>query len=77
MMTLEEAIAGLKAAKAKSFYDYLKFIRDTKQLCMVQDLLHKGYFWVEFEGESINETDGELFTSSSEMNDLMMLAGIS
>jgi hypothetical protein len=72
-MTLEEAIAGLKAAKAKSFYDYLKFIRDTKQLCMVQD---KGYFWVEFEGESIDERGSGSFTSS-EMNDLMMLAGIS
>ena len=73
-LTLEEATKQLKAAKAKSFYDYLKFIRDTKQLCMAQD---NGWFWVEFEGESINETDGELFTSSSEMNDLMMLAGIS
>jgi hypothetical protein len=73
-LTLEEATKQLKDAKAKSFCDYLKFIRDTPQLCMVQD---NGWYWVEFEGEAMDGTAGELFTGRDEMNDLMMLAGIS
>ena len=73
-LTLEEATKQLKAAKAKSFFEYLKFIRDTQQLCMVQD---NGWYWVEFEGEAMDGTAGELFTGRDEMNDLMMLAGIS
>ena len=59
--------------KCKTFYDFLKFVRDARGLEMVQD---NGWYWLEFLGEKIEGSGKERFTSSSEMDDLMKLAGI-
>jgi hypothetical protein len=57
----------------KTFYDFLKYIRDTEGLRMVQD---NGWYWLEYNGQEIEGTAKERFTSSSEMDILMRLAGI-
>ena len=40
---------------------------------MVQD---NGWYWIEYNGQEIEGTGKERFTSSSEMNDLLRLAGL-
>lgn len=35
-----------------------------------------GWYWLEYNGKEVEGTAKERFTSSSEMNDLMLLAGI-
>jgi len=59
--------------KCKTFYDFLVFVKHTKGLKMVQD---NGWYWLEFLGEEIEGSAKERFTRSSEMDDLMSLAGI-
>ena len=68
---MEEIIKGLK--KQQTFYNWLKFIRDTDGLELIQD---NGWYWLEFEGNKIEGTEKERFTQSSEMNDLLRLAGL-
>lgn len=68
---MEDIIKKLK--NCKSFRQYLLFIKNTEGLVMVQD---NGWFWLEFEGDIIEGSGSEKFTSSSDMNDLMAVAGI-
>ena len=71
LMLEHEILKNLKACK--NFYEFLKYIRDTEGLTMVQD---NGWYWLEYKGEEVEGTAKERFTSSSEMNDLMRLAGL-
>jgi len=57
----------------KTFYDFLVYIRNTDRLTMRQD---NGWYYLEYNGEEIEGTGKERFTRSSEMDDLMRLAGI-
>ena len=57
----------------KTFYDFLLYIRNTNGLTMCQD---NGWYYLEYNGEKIEGTGKERFTCSSEMYDLMHLAGI-
>jgi len=57
----------------KTFFDFLKYIKDTESLIMTQD---NGWYWLEYKGEVIEKTEKERFISSSEMDDLMKLAGL-
>lgn len=66
---MEQILKELKACK--TFYDFLVYIRDTRGLELVQD---NGWYWLEYNGEEIEGTGKERFTSSSEMNDLLRLA---
>ncbi len=68
---MKEVIQGLK--KCESFYHFLIYIKETDGLSMVQD---NGWFWLEYNGEQIEGTGKERFTSPSEMDDLMRLSGI-
>jgi hypothetical protein len=61
----------LKACK--TFYEFLIYIRDTEGLKMVQD---NGWFWLEYNGEKIEGTEKERFTSASEIDVLMRLSGL-
>ena len=70
-MKREQILAELK--QCKTFYDFLVYIRDTEGLKMAQD---NGWYWLEYNGEEIEGTGKERFTSQSEMNDLMTLARI-
>ena len=63
-----------KLLKTKTFYEFLKCIADNPELSMEQD---NGWYWLEYNGEKIENSEKERFTNSSEMNDLMVLAGIS
>lgn len=71
VVIMEQILKELKACK--TFYDFLVYIRDTEGLEMVQD---NGWYWLEYNGEEIEGTAKERFTSSSEMNDLLRLAGL-
>ena len=69
---MEEKI--LKEIKdCKTFYDFLVYIRNTDGLTMHQD---NGWYYLEYNGKEIEGTGKERFTRSSEMDDLMRLAGI-
>lgn len=68
---MEEIIKGIKSCK--TFYDFLVYIRDTEGLVMVQD---SGWFWLEYKGEQVELSAKERFTTASEIDDLMRLAGI-
>lgn len=59
--------------RCKTFYDFLLYIRDTPGLEMVHD---NGFYWLEYNGEEIEGSGKERFTSSREMNDLLRLAGL-
>jgi hypothetical protein len=69
--TVERILVELKACK--TFYDFLVYIRDTEGLELVQD---NGWYWLEYNGVEIEGTGKERFTSSSQMNDLLRLAGL-
>ena len=71
VVIMEQILKELKTCK--TFYDFLVYIRDTDGLTMVQD---NGWYWLEYNGEKVEGTVKERFTSSSEMNDLMLLAGL-
>lgn len=71
MTEAEDIIKYLK--QQRTFYEFLKAIRDTEGLSMVQD---NGWFWLEWNGKAIEGTAKERFTSATEMDDLMMLAGL-
>jgi hypothetical protein len=45
----------------KTFYNWLKFIRDTDGLELIQD---NGWYWLEFEGNKIEGTEKERFINS-------------
>lgn len=62
-----------KLKQCKSFYDFLVYIRETDGLKLIQD---NGWYWVEYNGEEIDGTGRERFTKSSEMDDLLKLAGL-
>jgi hypothetical protein len=68
---MDKILKDLKGCK--NFYEFLKYIRDTEGLTMVQD---NGWYWLEYNGQEVEGTAKERFTSSSEMNDLMRLAGL-
>lgn len=68
---MKDIIKGLK--QCKTFREYLVFIRDTEGLTMCQD---NGWYWLEYNGEEVEGSAGEKFISSSDMQDLMDLAGI-
>lgn len=68
---MEQILKGLKSCK--NFYEFLKYIRDTEGLTMEQD---NGWYWLEYNGQIVEGTAKERFTSSSEMNDLLQLAGL-
>jgi len=68
---MEEIRQRLK--RCNTFYDFLLFIRDTPGLEMIQD---NGWYWLEYNGEQIEVSGKERFTSSGEMNDLLRLAGL-
>ena len=71
VVIMEQILKELKACK--TFYDFLVYIRDTEGLEIVQD---NGWYWIEYNGEEVEGTAKERFTSSSEMNDLLRLAGL-
>lgn len=71
VVIMEQIVKELKSCK--TFYDFLVYIRDTEGLKLVQD---NGWYWLEYNGEEIEGTGKERFTSSSEMNDLLWLAGL-
>ncbi len=60
--------------QCNTFYEYLSYIRNTEGLKMVHEL---GWYWLEYNGEEVDGTAGELFTKQSEMDDLLRLAGLS
>ncbi len=68
---MDNILKGLK--KQNTFYDFLKYIKKTDGLTMVQD---NGWFWLEYKGKQIDNSAKERFTKSSEIDDLMKLAGI-
>jgi len=69
---MKKIIEGLK--QQKTFFDFLKYIRDTKNLKMIQDT--GKWCWLEYKGEIIKGTEKQRFISASEMDDLMKLAGL-
>ena len=68
---MEEIVKQLKTKK--SFYEWLTYVRDTEGLSLVHD---NGWFWLEYNEEIVKGSGQELFTSSSEMNVLLKLAGL-
>lgn len=60
--------------QCNTFHEYLSYIRDTEGLKMLHEL---GWYWLEYNGEEVDGTSGELFTKQSEMDDLLRLAGLS
>jgi len=68
---MEQIIKDLKTCP--TFYDFLVYIRDTEGLTMVND---NGWYWLEYHGEEVEGSAKERFTKSSEINDLMRLAGL-
>ena len=68
---MENIVKGLK--EQKTFYEFLKYIKETDGLSMVQD---NGWFWLEYKGIEVENSAKERFTNSTEMDDLMRLAGI-
>ena len=69
---MEQVIKDLKTCQ--TFNDFLVYIRNTEGLTMVQD---NGWYWLEYYGVEVEGTAKERFTNSSEINDLMRLAGVS
>lgn len=68
---MKKIITELK--QQKTFFDFLKYIRDTENLIINQD---NNWYWLEYKGEEVKGTAKERFTSSSEINDLIKLAGL-
>jgi hypothetical protein len=68
---MEEIIKRLK--QFQTFKEYLEYIKATDGLRMCQD---NGWYWLEYKGEEVEGSAGEKFISSSDMQDLMNLAGI-
>ena len=60
--------------KCKTLTDFLHYVRGTDGLRLVSD---NGYSWLEYNGEEVEGSAKERFTSQSEMDVLLQMAGLS
>lgn len=68
---MEQIIKDLKTQK--SFYEFLVYVRDTEGLELIID---HNWSWLEYHGKEVEGSQKERFTRTSEMNDLLSLAGL-
>ncbi len=71
VLTAEQVLGELNSRK--DLYDRLVYIRATEGLELQMD---NGWFWLEYQGETLGGTAGEWFTNSSDMYALLRFAGL-
>lgn len=70
-LTMADILKLLK--QQKTHFDFLMTIKNTPGLTMLQD---NGWFWLEFNGVEVPNSAKERFTKASEMDDLLLIAGL-
>lgn len=68
---MEEIIKEFK--KTKTLFEFLDYIRTNAYLELLTD---NGWSWVEYKGKIIEGTEKERFTSSSDIDILLQMAGL-
>lgn len=68
---MKQIIADLK--KCKTLKEFLTYIRDTDDLKLVCD---NSWSWLEYKGEEVPNSAKERFTSQSEIDVLLEMAGL-
>ena len=69
--TMEDVVKILK--ECTTHIDFLVAVKNTVGLCMLND---NGWYWLEYDGIKVPNSEKERFTKSSEMDDLLMIAGL-
>lgn len=70
-LTMKEVVELLKTAT--THLDFLVLIKNTVGLNMLND---NGWYWLEYNGKEVPNSAKNRFTKSSEMDDLLMIAGL-